>query len=195
MTVDTDRYPMWFLLPKLAPNDLTVYIFDPDMAGHAGPGHIPVGNTGTRVGMWQNVVGGVATRTDGGCHQSFSVQALAVNRLRVVLEYAVLGDVVDELDFGSFLVTAHTEGGNVGHIGLRSGVVRATYVMLAVAVLAARRQAIPARHGQAVQALVELLLLHEVTGAAVDRLQLIGVREVLRIYVRVAKRAADVVVR
>jgi hypothetical protein len=141
------------------------------------------------------MVGRVTARAHRRGYQTLLVETFSVDRLGVILEDAVLGDVVDELDLGAFLMAAYAESRHVGHVRLRFWIVCPADIVGSVAVLAARGQLVPSRHGATVKALVELLLFDKVTLAAVDRLEIFGMREGLVVDVRVAKRTADVVVR
>ena len=66
------------LLPQPALDALAVHLFDLSVTDGAGAGDVVSVNAGARVGVRQDVVGGVARRTDGGHRQPLLEEAGAV---------------------------------------------------------------------------------------------------------------------
>ena len=66
-----------------------------------------------RVGVRQDLVRRVTGRADRRYREPLAIQTFAVNRLRVVLEDAVLGDIVRLRDWGALVVTLPAQNRDV----------------------------------------------------------------------------------
>jgi len=189
VAVHTDGDQVRSLLPQLAADDLAMHAFNLRMALRTSPGDVLFGNRRPRVGVGQDEVRRVATGTNCRHDQATAEQALAVDAFRIVFQDLVLRDVVSELDGSAFVMTTATQKGDLGNRGGRTGVGRAQDVVSSVTILAAGGQRVTALRRFPVQAFRMLLFFVGVAGAAVNRLELLGMGELFCVHITVATGA------
>ena len=121
----------------------------------------------------------MATGAHGRHGQALLVESLAMDAVHVVAQNVRLRNLARERDGGALLVALTAEPGDLHGGSGRTLSGRALDSVRAVAELARGRQLIAARDGPAVQAVRELLLLAGMAGAALHRLQLLGMGKLL----------------
>ena len=104
VAVDARGQDVGLLLPELPLDDLPVDGLDLGVALRAGLRDVAAGDRGPGVGVGQDVVGGVAGGAVRGDDEALLEEALAVDRLRVVLQDVVLVDVALPHDDRALLV-------------------------------------------------------------------------------------------
>jgi hypothetical protein len=92
-------------LPEAALDDLHVDFFDAGVTLGTRGGHVVVMDAGPRVGVRQNIVGGVTGRADRRDAQAGSEEAVSMDGHGVVLENTLLGNVVGPGDRAPLPVT------------------------------------------------------------------------------------------
>lgn len=110
-------------LPQSTLDDLDVHFLDSRMAHHAGSGDVFAVNARSGIGMFEDIVRGVARGACRGHGQAFFEEPNAMNTLRVVLENSVLWNIAGHRDIGSLVMAAPTEQRNVQ---IRGGRIRVT---------------------------------------------------------------------
>jgi hypothetical protein len=94
VTIHADRYHIRPLTPQAAVYHLAVHLLDLRVALLAGLTDVIAVNARCRVGVREDLVRRVTRRADRGDRQTLPEQTFAMYGERVVLEYAVLVDVV-----------------------------------------------------------------------------------------------------
>ena len=125
VAVDTGRNLVPFLDPQATLDHLAMHAIDLRVAGCAGRGHVVDVDTRAGVRVTQDVVSRVAGRADRRHGESLAEQALAVDAHRIVLEDALLRDLVGPGHRRTFPVAVAAEQRHVHHsrrrIGIRGG--------------------------------------------------------------------------
>jgi hypothetical protein len=165
---------MGLFFPQLTADHFAMNGLNLRMTLRAGLGDVLLGNGRSRVRVRQNKVRRVATRAHRRDDQAAAKQTFAMHAFRVVLKNLVLRDVVSELDRRALVMAASAEKGNLGNIGGRAGSGRAQDVVSSVTIRAARGQRVTTLRRIPVQARRILLLFVGMTGAALNRFQLLG---------------------
>ena len=119
--------------------------------------------------MGQDVMGRVATGTNGGDNQASPVETVTVDGLRIILQNVVLANRAELGNLSSLLVAGSTKGGNIHHI--RPGILIAgrKNVVFSVTRHAVGRKVSSLSQGVTVKASLELRYSIVVAGTAVDR--------------------------
>lgn len=94
VTIHADRYHIRPLTPQAALYHLAVHLLDLRVALLAGLTDVIAVNARCRIGVREDLVRRVTRRADRGDRQTLPEQTFAMYGERVVLEYAVLVDVV-----------------------------------------------------------------------------------------------------
>jgi hypothetical protein len=128
----------------------------------------------------------MATGTNRRDDQATAEQALAVHTFGIVFQDLVLRDVVSKLDGSAFVMAAAAQKGDLSGRGGRTGIGRPQDVVSSVTIRAARGQRVTAPRRLPVQAFGMLLCFIDVARAAVNRLELFGMGELLSCQISVA---------
>ena len=176
----------WLFLPQLAADPLHVHLLDAAVALHAGRSDVAGGDGSPGVRVRQDQMGAVTVGARRRHDEPLLEQTDAVDALGVVLDDVVLPDVVVAGHRRAFPVAASAQVGHVHLVGDRLGVLGRADVVGAVAFAAGGGEGGFPVQGLTVDAGVEVHLRVVVAGAAAHRLQILGVRQVLRIDVLVA---------
>ena len=167
-------------------------LLDLSVTLHTSGGDVVAIDAGCWVLMGQDVMGCVATGTNGGDNQAPSVETVTVDGLRIVLQNVALANRAELGDFCSLLVTGSAKGGNIHHI--RPGLLIAGRKDV---VFSVTRRAVGCKipslsQGFTVKTPLELRHGIVVAGTAVNQSQTVLVWEFLDLRVFVARNASNV---
>ena len=177
------------LFPYLPLDDLNVNVLDPGVALHAGCGNVPWRDGRSRIGVGQDQVTAMAVIAGRGNDEALLEQPLSMNALTIVFEDIVFGDLVHASHRRSLAMASPTKKRNLHFVGLGFRVLRGKNLMRAVAVRAVWRVGRLAIQGLPMYGGREIGLGLVVAGSALHPLQARRVRQVFRIYIRMALNA------
>ena len=179
MAIDADRHLIRLGLPQLTLNNLLVDLLDPPVALAAGGGDVVAVDGRARVRMGQHMMSRVAIGAHRRHRQPLFEQSLAMDRLGIVGQDAVLWDLVSLRHRRPLFVAPAAHVRNVEFDHPRIGRSMRNDVVRTVTVPAAGRQLLSLGDRLTMQALAVDLGDIFMAGTAIDRRRLRFVRKLL----------------
>ena len=178
VAIHADRNFVRLLFPEFSPNDFLVDLLDLAVTLLAGLDDVVAVDAGFGVVGVTNVMRRVAVGTDGGDDEALFVETLTVDRFGIMAQDAVLRDVVLPSNLCAFFVaaTAHERDIELGNS--RLGIAGREDVVFTMAIPAFWSKFLAGVGQFTVKALMIDFRDLVVTKAAIDRLEVFGVREV-----------------